>query len=162
MKKIFIPLFLLLNGLVVSTFAQNTFTAKCPTGQTLEYTITGDGEVSLTKAEDEISGNCTIPEKVTHKGKTYTVTSIGEYAFFESFVKSVIIPNTVTSIGNDAFFKSDLLAINIPKSVTSIGEGAFNYCRLARSITVEKDNPVYDSRENCNALIETATNTLLQ
>ena len=70
------------------------------------------------------------------------------------------IPNSVTTIGRQAFFECNLTSIFIPKSVTSIGEYAFNYGNFT-SIVVEEGNPVYDSRENCNALIETASNTLL-
>ena len=39
-------------------------------------------------------------------------------------------------------------------------DGVFNGCKNLASITVDKNNPVYDSRNNCNAVIETATNTL--
>ena len=70
------------------------------------------------------------------------------------------IPNSVTNIGRQAFFECNLTSIFIPKSVTSIGEYAFVYGNFT-SIVVEEGNPVYDSRENCNALIETASNTLL-
>ena len=74
---------------------------------------------------------------------------------------SVEIPNSVTSIG-DWVFKScsGLTSVEIPNSVTSIGDEAFYGCDLD-SINVESGNTVYDSRDNCNALIETATNTLL-
>ena len=46
-------------------------------------------------------------------------------------------------------------------SVTSIGERAFEYCSSLTSIVVESSNTIYDSRENCNAIIETASNTLI-
>jgi len=45
--------------------------------------------------------------------------------------------------------------------VTSIGYGAFSYCSCLTSISVDNGNTVYDSRNNCNAIIETATNTLI-
>ena len=51
--------------------------------------------------------------------------------------------------------------IYIPASVTSISPSAFNgNCRL-RKVVVSDKNPVYDSREQCNAIIETATNTMV-
>ncbi len=72
------------------------------------------------------------------------------------------IPNTVTSIGYGAFrWCSGLPSLTIPKSVTRIDGAAFMGCSGLTSITVEEENPNYDSRNNCNALIETATNTLL-
>ena len=93
-----------------------------------------------------------------------SVTSIGDYAFaWCSGLTSITIPNSVTSIGKHAFYGcSSLASIIIPNSVTSIGRGAFARCEGLTSIVVEKGNITYDSRENCNAIIETATNTLIR
>ena len=72
-----------------------------------------------------------------------------------------IIPEGVTEIGFQAFYDcKDLISITIPKSVTEIGALAFNGCTGLTSIVVAEGNSVYDSRENCNAIIETATNML--
>ena len=91
-----------------------------------------------------------------------SVTSIGDSAFLDcSTLASIEIPNSVTSIGIGAFRAcSALTAIEIPNSVTSIGFGAFSFCGLV-SISVNSDNPTYDSRNNCNAIIETISNTLI-
>lgn len=91
------------------------------------------------------------------------VTSIDGGTFEEiSGVTSITIPNSVTSIGNEAFMEcSDLTTITIPRSVTSIGYGILIACGTLSSIVVESNNMVYDSRNNCNAIIETATNTLI-
>lgn len=87
---------------------------------------------------------------------------INPSAFAEcSNLIAITLPNSVTSIGNYAFYYCySLDEIKIPKNVTNIGTGAFIYCSPT-SIVVENGNPNYDSRNNCNALIETATNTLL-
>ena len=92
-----------------------------------------------------------------------SVTSIGNYAFYDCFsLTSITIPNSVTSIGDEAFYLCDgLTSVTIPESVTSIGEDAFYRCSDLTSIVVEKGNAKYDCRENCNAIIETATNTLI-
>ncbi len=98
--------------------------------------------------------NSTIPN---------SVTSIGNFAFWNcSGLTSITIPNSVTSIGYSAFSGcSGLTSITIPNSVISIGYSAFYGCSGLSSITVSSDNSVYDSRNNCNALIETDTNTLI-
>ena len=105
-----------------------------------------------------------IPATVTHNGISYSVTSIGNYAFSRcSSLTSVTIPNSVTSIGAVAFSQcSGLTSITIPKSVTSIYYTAFYRCSGLKSIIVENGNTAYDSRNNCNAIIETASNTLIQ
>ena len=91
------------------------------------------------------------------------VTNIGEYAFSGSKgLTSVIIPNSVTSIGRDAFYDCPgLTSITIPNSVTSIGRDVFGNCTSLTSITVEQGNNNYDSRNNCNAIIEKESNTLI-
>ena len=92
-----------------------------------------------------------------------SVTFIGELAFDDCRgLTSVSIGNSVTTIGNFAFYNCiSLTAIEIPSSVTSIGNSIFQGCSSLESITVKSGNTVYDSRDNCNALIKTATNTLL-
>ena len=71
--------------------------------------------------------NTTIPN---------TVTSIGNYAFYNSGLTSITIPSSVTSIGNIAFgSNSNLTSITIPSSVTSIGNYAFSDCTKLTSIT---------------------------
>ena len=130
-------------------------------------------------------GVAKIVSSITYKGNTYEVLKIKNRAFDEcSSMTSISIPNGVTSIGNYAFYKcrglisvnipssvttigaeafygcSSLTSVNIPSSVTSIGAEAFHGCSGLTSITVESGNTVYDSRDNCNALIVTETNIL--
>ena len=147
--------------------------------------VTVTSQNSNTPSYTSLSGSLTIPPSVTYDGTTYAVTSIGDFAFrsctgltsltipnsvteiglyaFDSCrgLTSADIPNSVTSIGNFAFSTCGLTSVTIPNSVTSIGNSAFSYCRSLSSITVEEGNAIYDSRENCNAIIETATNIFL-
>ena len=158
---------------------------------------------------DRYTGGVVIPSHVTYSGKIYSVTSIGNYAFYGcsgltrieipnsvtsigdyafsgcSELTSIEIPNSVTSIGYNAFYNcsgltsviignsvtsigicafyncSGLTSIVIPNSVTSIGDYAFFDCSGLTSIVVEVGNKKYDSRENCNAIIETKSNKLI-
>ena len=90
------------------------------------------------------------------------VTTIMPYTFqFCPKLTNIIIPNSVTEIWNGAFSNSGLYSITIPSSVTSIAEQSFYRCDSLTHITVEPSNSIYDSRNNCNCVITTSTNTLL-
>lgn len=128
----------------------------------------------------------TVPGEVAYNGMTYVVTAIGDKAFNSCpSLTGVVLPSTITKIGDHAFSRnSNLVSVNIPDGVTTIGEEAFmgdgrlaaialgpgvahigakafSACYGLESITVDPVNPVYDSRENCNAIIERATGTML-
>ena len=92
-----------------------------------------------------------------------TLTKIDNYTFYGcTSLTRITIPNSVTSIGNYAFAGcTSLTSITIPSSVTSIGNGAFSDCTGLTSITVEEGNTVYDSRNDCNAIIEKSSNKLI-
>ena len=92
-----------------------------------------------------------------------SVTSIGDFAFiYCTSLESVEIPASVTYIGGEVFYGcTSLKSIEIPASVTSIDDFAFVGCTSLASISVAEGNPTYDSRKECNAIIETKTNTLL-
>ena len=115
---------------------------------------------SVTSIGEEAFHSCDALTSITIPN---SVTSIGKYAFYGCrSLTSVTIPNSVTSIGDRAFGRcSALTSVTIPNSVTSIGDMAFYGCSALTSIVVESGNSNYDSRENCNAIIETATNTLV-
>jgi len=89
------------------------------------------------------------------------ITAIDDFGFWATGLTAITMPNTVTSIGFDAFFACWYLAsVTIPSSVTSIND-SFLFCSSLESIIVDSKNSIYDSRDNCNALIETSSNTLL-
>ena len=72
------------------------------------------------------------------------------------------IPNSVIHIGSYAFSGcTNLTTLNIPQSVSSFGYSPFSSCNSLSSIIVASGNPKYDSRNNCNAIIESSTNRLI-
>ena len=140
----------------------------------------GAGTAAVTNHPNKYQGDVSIPDKVEIDGTEYSVTSIGNNAFYGcSGVTSITIGNSVTSIGGWAFGEcygltsitignsvtsieyyafywcSGLTSITIPNSVTSISNTAFYACSGLTSIKVEAGNTIYDSRDNCNAVIET-------
>ncbi len=134
-------------------------------------------------AEDAFSGcssltSVIIPSSVTSIGKnafsgcsSLKSVTINSNAIANSYklrsifgeqVTEYIIGNSVTGIGDEAFgYCNALTSITIGSSVKSIGKLAFRFCSSLNSIVVEGGNTAFDSRENCNAIIETATNTLI-
>ena len=151
----------------------------------IKYTVEKGHLVVTGYDEAGFKGVAKIVARIAYNGNTYEVLEIGESAFDEcSKLTSVIIPNTVTSIGKYAFCEcEELTSLTIPNSVKSIAYYAFAYCEGLTSLTipssvtsidfgfcycsgltsikVEEGNKNYDSRNNCNAIIETATNRLI-
>ena len=127
----------------------------------IEYSFTSDSTVEV--ARKGYQGDVVIPSSISYEGATYSVTSIGGGAFRNCYnLKSVIIGDNVICIGDLAFFYClSLHTITIPNSVTRIGDSAFSLCYGLTSILVETSNHAYDSRDNCNAIIETETNKLI-
>ena len=130
---------------------------------------------------DETFRNCTNLATISAHN---TITKIGEQAFYGcselknftipsgiieiyegtfaySGLNNITINNGVKYIDDDAFAHTPLVSISIPQSTISIGEGVFTGCNKVETILIDKNNTVYDSRDNCNAIIETATNKLI-
>ena len=243
MKKVIILLFSLFIALPSVWAVQYDFSAVVPSGQTLFFKIESSGvsvvsqysqysqySVSNYDSNNRPSGSLVIPSSISNGSSTYSVVSIGAYAFRDCVgLTSVTIPNTVTSIGRNAFAGctgltsmtipnsvtaidgafvgcenlisvvlpntissidgafsgcGSLTTISIPSSVTTIGfmtfydcaslqsitlphgvttiaDNAFRGCSNLTSIVVDSGNSFFDSRDNCNAIIETASNSIV-
>lgn len=110
----------------------------------VKYSI-NDSTVSVTGYDaSTLPENLEIPNTVTNGSVTYTVTSIGDNAFYAcTKLSSVYIPNTVTSIGNNAFNycynKLDSVTFEENSNLTTIGSYAFFYCSKLSSIIIPKN-----------------------
>ena len=109
------------------------------TVEKITYEITSQHTVSIVSADSTIQ-SANLTPTVTHQGITYTVTSIEEHAFASCY---------------------SLSSVTIPWSVVSVRPFSFSSCPSLSSIIVDSNNPRYDSRENCNAIIETDRNMLV-
>ena len=175
--------------ILVSMMGMNAYSYDaCIDG--IYYNFNGDNAIVThqhpTNSSNDYKGAVVIPSSVHYNSKDYSVTSIDEDAFnMCSGLTSITIPSSVTSIDENAFSGcSSLTTITIPSGVTSIGDYAFSGCTglttitipnsvqtlgnnivsgciALNSIEVDAGNSIYDSRGNCNAIILTATNTLI-
>lgn len=150
-------------------------------GQELELTYYSEEDRSLTN----YVGDIVIPDEVTYDSKTLKVTSIGQDAFYDckkltsiSFPKnlrtigerafygceklaSISLPNDIDSIGNGAFAGTKISELYIPAGVDYIGREVFSGCVELTRINVDRANKTYDSRNDCNAIVETSADNLI-
>jgi len=103
--------------------------------------------------------NCTSLEHLVLPKSLTTLQN----AIRMSGIRELVIPDGVTELKNyNIFNECDALkSLYISKGTTSISYAAFGYCKYLQSIVVDEDNEVYDSRDYCNGIVETATNTLI-
>ena len=132
MKTKLLLLSLLMSIMSVSAFAEDAVIDG------IKYRLNDKTSEAEVISNYEYSGDITIPESVDYNGKTYSVTSIGEEAFYYcSGLTSITIPNSITSIGINAFSGCEgLTSVTIPNSVTSIGRHAFYGCTGLTSVTI--------------------------
>ena len=159
----------------VTSIGDRAFKMRGITAVTIPNSVTSIGEQAFYLCEGLTS--ITIPNSVTNISKEAfldcsNLTSVNIPNSLVTIKKgtfqrcrqltSIIIPNSVKSIWEDAFDSCvGLTSLTIPNSVTSIDSQAFKGCSGLTSITVEEGNSTFDSRDNCNAIIETSTNQLI-
>ena len=148
--------------------ATTTFTAKTIEGVEVTFKViseeektvqVGTGKYDERAIDTSTSGIVTIPATIDG----YSVVAIADGAFKQiNNLQQVIIPEGVKTLGEQAFYySSNISAIELPASVTGIGYVAFGGCTNAKTIRVAEGNKVYDSRNDCNAIIHTSSNQLV-
>ena len=91
-----------------------------------------------------------------------TIRHIRAFAFLWcTSLEHIELPEQLQSIEHDAFVSSGLRSIRIPAATMSIATTAVSACQHLTSVVVDSANPVYDSRDSCNAIIETRTNMMV-
>ena len=147
-------------------------------GNTLYYNITSDNTIevtyySSTTDNNYVSGDVVIPSSVTNNGTTYSVTSIGDYAFYLCIgLTSVTIPNSVTSIADYAFEGCSSLTSIVSNAVVppAIGNEVFpnpNSCNVIvpcgslEAYTSSQWNDYFPSRieEDCSSTLQEVEST---
>ena len=116
-------------------------------------------EAEVTENPDKYQGHVSIPDAINYNGRTYSVTSIGDYVFSNSGLTSVTIGNKVITIGEGAFcITGAMTSVTIGSGVTSIGKYAFGDCRSMTDMICHAENvPTTDSKafdeSNANAIL---------
>jgi len=96
---------------------------------------------------------------------------IGYQAFGYCGIETLVLPEGLKELECCAFiYNEGLKEVYLPSTLTKINvyndddsdSPAFSGCKNLEKIVVDEKNSVYDSRDNCNAIIETATNKLIQ
>lgn len=95
---------------------------------------------------------CNLPENLEY---------IGSGAFTRCNITEIEFPKSLTTLGSRAYESCPITNVFIPNTLTKIYEFPFSKCSDIETFVVEEGNPQYDSRNNCNAIIETSTQTLI-
>ena len=91
-----------------------------------------------------------------------TIKTIGDRAFGTcTRLEYIELPHHLEKIGSYAFTDAALRSIYLPNNVSELALHVFSGCKQLTTVSVSPNNPVYDSRDNCNAIIHTATNTMV-
>ncbi len=131
-------------NIIIATSRAETPTADDMTVDGIKYKITGTGTVAVTYPNEAqpsatnpcpYSGEITIPQSITIKGKTFEVTSIGDYAFHCADISSLALPEGITQLGYKAIYQTQLTEIVLPNSVTLMDYEALGYNKLLEKIS---------------------------
>ena len=144
-----------------STNGWSNFRYILEEGEEIEY---ADGDVFRATTEDGIKVTykiLSVEDKTCQVGDGNGNRAINTWIGGEFVVPNNVNGFTVVAISANAFSNVGMTSLTIPASISNIEERAINGCYNLQTLTVESGNKVYDSRGDCNAIIETATNTLL-
>lgn len=131
-------------NIIIATSRAETPTADDMTVDGIKYKITGSGTVAVTYPNEAqpsatnpcpYSGEITIPQSITIKGKSFKVTAIGDYAFHCADITSLSLPEGITQLGYKAIYQTQLTEIVVPNSVTLMDYEALGYNKVLEKIS---------------------------
>ena len=180
MKKILIGLLLLtcmsalgqetgmvgIDGVAYRILSEEEKTAECFTtansilDMVVRPTVTIDGQEYTVTAIADDAVTLHFGQFLTHLTLPPTLKRIGARNFMVCPLTELELPSSLEYVGYSSLVGLPLQSLFIPASLTYIGLNAFSGS-ASTAITVDERNPVYDSRDNCNAIIETATDKLI-
>lgn len=130
MKKTCLAVLMLLLPTVASAYEDKT---EIKIGG-INYRLTSDGKAEIAQ-NSECRGDIIIPDSITYHKNTYQVTTIACFAFSESGVTSVTLPDAITTISSSAFNKcQNLKRIRFPRQLAVIESGGFFMCESLDSV----------------------------
>ena len=136
----------------------------------IKYKVIDNEHVNVAVQDDSLYSSLAfkdsileIPAIVRHEGRSYCVKGIEKFAFTTCCaIKHLKISEGIEAISDYAFQAcANLESVSIPSSIKVIGVAPFQYCTCLTTIVVDKTNPIFDSREGCNAIIKTQDNSLI-
>ena len=131
-------------NIIIATSRAETPTADDMTVDGIKYKITGSGTVAVTYPNEAqpsatnpcpYSGEITIPQSITIKGKSFKVTAIGDYAFHCADITALSLPEGITQLGYKAIYQTQLTEIVVPNSVTLMDYEALGYNKMLEKIS---------------------------
>ena len=126
---------------------------------TTEYSISINKRIKIENLNDTLH----IPSEIQNDGKMYRVIKIANNGFRTCCsIKNLVIDEGIREIGVFAFKGCTALhSVKFPSTMRILGECAFYNCAQLKYIQVDKDNKLFDSREDCNAVICTPNNAVI-
>ena len=120
---------------VGNTYGSQAFVAPYVEKKVFEYTLDDDGNATITKYDGNVRA-LTIPDTLDG----YTVVAIGSSAFAKNtYLQSVVIPDTVTVIQESAFAEcTNLSQIHLSDNLEYMYDSAFGYCNSLNNVCIPK------------------------
>lgn len=136
----------------------------------IKYKVVDNGHVNVAVQDDSLYSSFAfnnyvleIPAVVRHEGKNFRVKEIEKGAFTTCCaIKQLKIGEGIEAIYDYAFQAcANLESVSIPSTIKVVGAAPFQYCPCLSTIVVDKKNPIFDSRDGCNAIIKTKDNSMI-